>query len=171
MFHEGGEPVGLIVEDGATLGRNNKTFSGYLAFAKSGATIAGRDCAEFELPQLQARFDSIVQSARLLGCNGQPLPWKDTKQYSAAAIGIDRKGNVVFMHARDAVTMTELARAVGTLDLAGALFLEGGPEASLVVRGSKGELARVGSYETGFFENDANRSFWYLPNVIALEPR
>lgn len=171
MFHEGGGPVGLIVEDGTTIGRDNKTFSGYLAFDTASATIAGRDCVDFDLTQVQARFDSLVQSARLLGCSGQPLPWKDTKQYSAAAIGIDRKNHVVFMHARDAVTMTELAEAVGKLDLAGALFLEGGPEASLVVRGTKGELARMGSYETGFVENDANQQFWYLPNVIALERR
>lgn len=171
MFHEGGQPVGLIVEDGTTLGRDNKTFSGYLAFDSGGATIAGRDCVDFDLTQLQARFDSVVQSARLLGCSGQPLPWKDTKQYSAAAIGVDRQNRVVFMHARDAVTMTELAEAVGKLDLSGALFLEGGPEASLVVRGTKGELARMGSYETGFVENDANQQFWYLPNVIALEAR
>ena len=66
--------------------------------------------------------------------------------------------------------MTELALAVSKLDLAGALFLEGGPEASLVVRGSDGELQRVGSYEQGFVENDENRSFWWLPNVLALEP-
>ena len=57
------------------------------------------------------------------------------------------------------------------LDLQGALFLEGGPEASLVVRGSKSELARVGSYETGFLENNENQSFWWLPNVLALEAR
>src|SRR4029077_8037703 len=28
---------------------------------------------------------------------------------------------------------------------------------------------RIGSYETGFIENDRNTAFWWLPNVIALE--
>ena len=173
MFHEGGDPVGLIVEDGVTLGHNNKTFSGYLAFDDAGnATIAGRDCPGFDLGELRTKYRSIVQSGRLLGCNGQALPWKDKKQYSAAAIGLSAdKKQIVFLHARDAVTMTELAAAVAELELAGALFLEGGPEASLVVRGAKSELARVGSYETGFVENNNNQAFWWLPNVIALETR
>ena len=170
MFHEGGDPVGLIVEDGATLGTDNKTMQGFLAFDDaSHAEIAGRDCPGFDLAALRTKYRSIVQSGRLLGCDGTALPWKDQKQYSSVAIGLDHDNHVVFLHARDAVTMTELATAVASLDLQGALFLEGGPEASLVVRGSKGELARVGSYETGFVENNDNQSFWWLPNVIALD--
>jgi len=171
MFHEEGDPVGLVVEDGVALGNDNKTFSGYLAFDETGATITGRDCPGFDLAALRKRYRNVVQSGRLLGCDGKALPWKDKKQYSSAAIGVDREGQVVFLHARDAITMTELAAAVAELDLQGALFLEGGPEASLVVRGPKGELARMGSYETGFVENDGNQSFWWLPNVIALEAR
>ncbi|HUS33107.1 MAG TPA: phosphodiester glycosidase family protein [Kofleriaceae bacterium] len=173
MFHEGGDPVGLVVEDGATLGHDNKKFSGYLAFDDAGnATIAGRDCPGFDLAKLRTQYRSVVQSGRLLGCNGEALPWKDKKQYSAAAIGLSRdRKQVVFLHARDAVTMTELATAVAELDLSGAIFLEGGPEASLVVRGAKSELSRVGSYETGFVENNENQSFWWLPNVIALETK
>ena len=107
----------------------------------------------------------------MLGCEGQALPWKDPKQYSSAAIGLDRTGRILFLHARAAVTMAELSKALAAHDLAGALFLEGGPEASLVARGSEGELARVGSYETGFVENESNVSYWSLPNVIALLPR
>src|SRR5207237_932051 len=56
-------------------------------------------------------------------------------------------------------------------DLAGALFLEGGPEASRVVHGKDGTLDRVGSYETGFVEDDSNHAYWALPNIIGLAPR
>ncbi|HEY5937211.1 MAG TPA: phosphodiester glycosidase family protein, partial [Kofleriaceae bacterium] len=96
---------------------------------------------------------------------------KDPKHYSAAGIGIDRAGRVVLFHARAAVTMAELATALAGHDLAGALFLEGGPEASLVVHGPAGQLDRVGSYETGFVENDDNHAFWALPNVISVLAR
>jgi len=175
MFHANGNPVGLVVDDGVALNADHPKFGGYLAFdprspSDPAITITGRDCAGFDLAALERRYKSILQANRLLGCSGEALPWKDAKQYSASAIAVDRRGNPVFIHARAAVTMTELARAVAALELAGALFLEGGPEASLVVRGSEGELARVGSYETGFVENDENRSFWWLPNVLALEP-
>jgi hypothetical protein len=176
MFHESGEPVGLIVADGAARSDDNSKMSGYLAWDPIDATdppitIAGRDCPSFDLASLRARYHSIVQSYRMLGCDGGALPWKDPKQYSAAAIGIDRSRRIVFLHARAAVTMAELSQELAAHDLVGALFLEGGPEASLVAKGSEAELAVVGSYETNFVENDGNTSFWALPNVIGLLPR
>jgi hypothetical protein len=174
MFHASGKPVGLVIDDGTALSKDHPQFGGYLAFDPTTSgdapiVIAGRDCPGFELADLRRRYRSILQTNRLLGCTGEALPWKDPKQYSAAVVALDRDGNPVFIHARAAVTMSELARAVAALDLAGAMFLEGGPEATLVVRGSEGELSRVGSYETGFVENDENRSYYWLPNVLALE--
>lgn len=176
MFHASGKPVGLIITEGTVRSNDNIKMSGYLAWDPVNATdppvqLAGRDCPGFDLAALRTRYHSIVQSYRLLGCSGEALPWIDPKQYSAAAIGLDRRGRIVFLHARAAVTMAELSRALSGNDLVGALFLEGGPEASLVARGPDGELARVGSYETNFVENDSNQAFWNLPNVIALLPR
>jgi hypothetical protein len=176
MFHSDGDPVALIVQDGVAISSDNKQYLGYLGFDPIAKTdpptlLTGRNCAGFSLDDLRKRYRSIIQAPRLLGCNGEALPWQDKKQYSSAAIGVDRAGRVVLIHARAAITMTELAAALGALDLTGALFLEGGPEASLVVHGADGELSRVGSYETSFVENDANQSFWWLPNVIGLEAR
>ncbi len=176
MFHSTGKPVGMLIDDGTQLSKDHPQFGGYLAFdptttGDAPMVIAGRDCPGFDLADLRRRYRSILQTNRLLGCTGEALPWKDPKQYSAAAFGLDRDGNPVFIHSRAAVTMSELATAVASLDLAGAMFLEGGPEATLVVRGSDGELSRVGSYETGFVENDENRSYYWLPNVLALEAR
>jgi hypothetical protein len=176
MFHESGDPVGLIVADGIERSKRNTKMSGYLAWDPVDAndpriTLAGADCGSFDLAALRGRYHSIVQSYRLLGCDGAAISWLDPKQYSAAAIGLDRSGRVVLLHARAAVTMGELSRALAAHDLVGALFLEGGPEASLVAKGSEGELSRVGSYETKFVENDENHVFWTLPNVIGLLPR
>ncbi len=175
MFHDDGTPVGLIVEDGAAVGADNGKLGGVLAFDPRDAhdppaVLTGRGCAGFDVAALRQRYRSLVQSSRLLGCDGAALPWADPKQYSAAAIGLDRSGRVVLLHARAAVTMAELSRALAAsgLDLAGALFLEGGPEASLVAKGEYGALARTGSFETGFYESDGNRAFWWLPNVLAL---
>jgi len=176
MFHPSGKPVGLVISDHVAHSRDNRKLGGFLAWDPVAPDdppmiVAGRGCPGFDLDDLRARYQSIVQSYRLLGCTGEALRWQDPKQYSAAAIGLDRTGRIVLLHARAAVTMTELAAALARHDLAGALFLEGGPEASLVARGPDGELARVGSYETGFVENDSNRTFWDLPNVISLFPR
>lgn len=172
MFHDGGAPVGLVVADGTARGSDNPKFGGFVAWdpispSDPPIAIAGRSCAGFDLAALRRRYRSLVQSYRLLDCDGGALGWNDPKQYSAAAIAVDRAGRVVFLHARAAVTMAELSTALASHDLAGAMFLEGGPEASLVA----GELALVGSYETGFVENDDNHKFWALPNVIGLVRR
>ena len=170
MFHDSGEPVGLVVSDAKARGIDNSKFGGYFAWdpitvkVRPVATF-GRSCGDFDL---LANYHSYVQSYRLLDCKGGAIAWKDPKHYSAAAIGTDRSGRIVFIHARGAFTMHELSAALATHDLAGAIFLEGGPEASLVVHGPDGTLERVGSYETGFVENDDNRAFWDLPNVITL---
>ena len=170
MFHESGAPVGLIVSDGHDRGTDNPKMSGYLAWDPVAATdapvvVAGRDCKDFDLAVLRRRYRSIVQSYRLLDCDGKAMSWADPKHYSAAAIGVDRSGRVVMILARGAVLMAELSKELAAHDLAGALFLEGGPEASLVVRA---KLSVLGSYETGFVENDNNHEFWKLPNVIGV---
>jgi hypothetical protein len=54
-------------------------------------------------------------------------------------------------------------------ELTGAMFVEGGPEASLYARAGDHAVAEMGSFETDFTENDDNRVFWPLPNVIGLE--
>ena len=100
------------------------------------------------------------------------IAWQDPKHYSAAAIGTDRTGHIVLLHVRGAFTMRDLSAELAAHDLACAIFLEGGPEASLVVRGPAGAiLERVGSYETGFVENDDNTAYWDLPNVIGIVTR
>jgi len=175
MFHDDGTPVGLVVEDGHPLSADNPRYPGILAFDPRSpgdppALATGRDCPTYDLPAIEHRYRSLIQAPRLLGCDGTALPWADTKRYSAAAIGLAHDGSLVLLHARSAVTMSELATAVSRLDLAGALFLEGGPEASLLVDGDP-PLARVGSFETGFVENDGNQAFWWLPNVVGVAPR
>lgn len=169
MFHHGGEPVGLMIDRGRVLGADNEKFGGFLAWdpvdpEDPPVIVAGKPCAGFDLAALRARYRSLIQSYRLLDCEGGPIAWQDPKQYSAAAIGVDRAGRVVMLHARGAVTMAELSRSLARHDLAGALFLEGGPEATLVTP----ELSLVGSYETGFVEHDDNHVQWALPNVLGI---
>ena len=175
MFHDDGTPVGLVIEDGHALSADNPKYPGILAFdprtpGDPPALVSGRDCPGFDLHALEHRYRSLIQGPRLLGCDGAALPWADAKRYSAAAIGLARDGSLVLLHARSAVQMSELATAIAGLDLAGALFLEGGPEASLLIDGDP-PLALVGSFETGFVENDGNQAFWWLPNVIGIALR
>lgn len=175
MFHDDLRSVGLLVaSDAVNNPDDNPAFGGFLAFdpvdpSSPPLVVAGRDCPDFELDALEERYRSIAQSYRLVGCDGEAIRWKDPKAYSAAAAGVDRDGRLVLLHARAPHLMRELSRTAATLDLAGAIFVEGGPEATLIARGRDGEVARVGSYETGFLETDDNRALWDLPNILGVE--
>jgi hypothetical protein len=174
MFHDTLKSVGLLVTaETANNPDDNAAFGGFLAFdpvdpASPAVIVAGRDCRGFDLATLRTRYRSIAQSYRLVGCDGEAMAWKDTKSYSAAAIGVDRDGQLVMMHARAPHRMREVSQTAATLELAGAIFVEGGPEATLIVRARDGEVTRVGSYETGFVEHDGNRELWDLPNVLGV---
>jgi hypothetical protein len=179
MFHEGGTSVGLLV-DGEHVNQenNNSKLGGYLAFgprdpAAAPVVVAGRDCAGFDLDALKRAYRSVTQSYRLLGCDGGAIAWADPKHYSSAAVGVDRDGKLVMVHVRAPFLMREVSTALARpeLRLAGALFVEGGPEATVVVHAAAGDLMLVGSYETGFVEDDHNVQPWTLPNLIALMPR
>jgi hypothetical protein len=178
MFKDDGAPVALAVDArGALEARDNPPFGGFLAFDPvdlhdAPAIVAGRSCPGFDLADLRRRYRAIVQSYRLLDCDGGAIAWKDAKRYSAAAVGVDRAGRLVLIHVRAPFTMKALSAALAQpeLGLAGAIFVEGGPEASLVVRADR-TLERVGSFETAFLESDENQRFWDLPNVLGVIKR
>jgi len=176
LFLDDGRGFGLMIADGRVInGNDNPKLGGFLALGprrKGLAEVAlfGRDCEGFELARVRADYATVVQSYRLLDCAGQPIGWQDAKSYSAAAVGVDRAGWLVLVHVRTPYRMAVLARELATAmpTLSGALFVEGGPEASLLVRAGGREIAEMGSFETDFTENDDNRLFWPLPNVLGL---
>src|SRR5439155_18226285 len=92
------------------------------------------------------------------------------RKWSEAAVAQDKEGRVLFVFSRAPFTMTEFNRKLVTLGVVRAMHLEGGPEASLSVRGAvKQDLA--GSYETGFREDDTNEKQWPIPNVSGVRVR
>ena len=57
------------------------------------------------------------------------------------------------------------------LDIVRAMHVEGGPEASLSIRGAGKKLDLCGSYETSFTEHDRNNQQWSIPNVLGVVAR
>lgn len=173
MYGEDRRSVGMLVSGPVTNnGADNHKFGGFFAWdpVNAGAppvVSAGRDCAGFDLDRLRKEYRSVVQNYRLLDCERKPIAWQDPKLFSAAVLGTDRHGNVVFIHARTPYSMTELAKILAEpeLDLDTAMHVEGGPEASLWVAGA---VAEMGSFETGFLADDKNDTFWSIPNVIGV---
>lgn len=127
-----------------------------------------RGCEDF--PAWKDRYATLVQSIRMISCDRKNVWSRQPVQWSIAAIGLDRSGRVLFLHSRSPYSPHDLINILLALplDLAGAMYVEGGPEAQLFVRSGKRETELVGSFETGFFENDGNDHAWPVPNVIGV---
>ena len=177
MFTPSGRPTGLAIADGRTI--HGKDAAGYGAFFAFGprrkglpaAVLAGRGCPGFDLAALKRNYRNVVQNYRLLGCKGQPLVWKDPKPYSAAAVAVDRKGRVAFVHMVDSYPMTQFARILADPDLEfeSAMYVEGGSPAQLSLRFGKRSIDRVGAYEALIFKAGGKPE--KLPNVLGFRRR
>jgi len=180
MYDQSGKSVSFMV-DGERINnaRDDARFGGLLAFGEdrdaSVAPIAmvGRSCSQVDVAALRKGYRTVIANYRLLDCAGAPISWKDEKAYSAAAIGMDRDGWVVLAHSRAPYRMEAFARVLGApeLRIVSAVYVEGGPEASLLVEADGLSVREVGSYESHFREDDGNTAFWDIPNVIGFAPR
>lgn len=176
MFQSGGASTGLMVDGDATNnGRVHPSFGAFFAFnpTRGGlppVALVGRSCEGFDLERLRGSYATVIQNYRLLSCSGGAIRWQDEKRYSVAAVGLDRDGRVVFIHSRTPYRMRDFNTMIAAPDLRirSAMFVEGGPEASLYVRTGSHEVAEVGSWEDGFFDA-SNRVFWPVPNVVGFE--
>jgi len=174
MFLPSGRPCGFVKLRGEVLSaRRAGNHEGAIAFDPLGRSspmgIGGPGCAQtFEA--LGTQYGSILQARRLLiDCEGRPTTWR-TGRYSSAALGVDREGRAVLVHVRTPYRMNVLARmlAAPELGLRGLVYMEGGPEASLVVNAEGQRLALMGSWEDGFHPADDLHEMWDLPNVVGL---
>lgn len=173
MFHHGGASVSLMRTrthvNSKTLTKDNAI----LAFDPLSAGLApvrilDRTCEN--TTALMGSYGSLVQSIRMIDCEGKTTWAKQDKKWSTAAIGLDAQGRVLFVHARSPYTVNEFVEHLRTLplDLVRLQYAEGGPEATLYVNAGREPTEKIGSYETGFNENDDNASAWPVPNVIAV---
>ena len=92
------------------------------------------------------------------------------KKWSEAALGQDKDGNVLFIFSRSPYSMHDLIDILKMLpiDIDCAQHLEGGPEASLFFSHKNIKIETMGSFETGFSENNENHFYWPIPNVIGF---
>ena len=117
-------------------------------------------------------YDTVVQNLRLIRAPGRSVWNAQPRRWSEAAVASDDRGRILFVFLRAPRTMSDFNRLLLSLPLGvvAAMHVEGGPEASLSVRGPL-HLDANGSYETGFIENDGERSQWEIPNVLGVAAR
>lgn len=118
-----------------------------------------------------AGYDTVVQNLRLIRDPAVNVWSQSDRRWSEAAIALDRQGRILFLFCRSPFTMHDFNALVTGLPLGvtRAMHVEGGPEASLSVRGPGIEVDLSGSYETGFNPSDDSKRQWPLPNVVTVE--
>ena len=132
--------------------------------------LLDRDC---DFDRLQGRYATLVQSIRMISCRRANVWAPQERRSSTAAIGTDAQGRVLFIHTRSPYSTHDLIDILLKLPLGleRAMYAEGGPEAQLYVGSGGREREWVGSFESGFEENDDNHRAWPVPNVIGIARR
>jgi hypothetical protein len=179
MYEPDGRPSGLCVHAGTEESPDDARFGGFYALGPVDAAsppiaLMGRDCPGFDLATLRTQWSTLVATYRLLDCDGHPIAWVDPDRYSAAAIGLDREGRLVLVHSRTPYRMSELAQMLGapSFGLSQLFFVEGGPEATLVVDAGDLHVREVGLPRDLPEGIEPDRDHLYeLPNVLGLRPR
>lgn len=173
MFHHGGASVSLMRTrdhvNSKTLTKDNAILAfDPLSAALPPVRILDRTCEN--TTALMGSYGSLVQSIRMIDCEGDTTWAKQDKKWSTAAIGLDKEGRVLFVHARSPWAVHDLVERLRELPLGltRLQYAEGGPEATLFVKVGGREIEKIGSYETGFNENDDNAAPWPVPNVVAV---
>ncbi|WP_201979115.1 phosphodiester glycosidase family protein [Hymenobacter rubidus] len=131
--------------------------------------LIDRGCAADWEQQAQC-YQSVSQSIRMIDCHRRNTWAQQPKKWSSAVWGIDKDGQALMIFCRSPYTMHDYADILlqSPLNIQQAMYLEGGPEASLYVKSGRTERNLVGSYETDFNENDDSREAFALPNVIGI---
>ena len=136
------------------------------------AQIIDRTCQD--LKALAGKYRVLVQSIRMIDCQGRNVWAPQPRKWSTACVGTDLLGRVLLIHVRAPYSTHDLVDILLALPLGlkRLMYVEGGPEASLYVRAAgQVVVSEMGSFETGFLERDDNTIFWPLPNVIGFAPR
>ena len=149
---------------------NNPRWNAYRTVVALSPGVVWRDLDRTPGTADLVGYDVVVQNLRLITTARKNAWSPSAKRWSEAAIAIDAKGRLLFLFSRAPYTMHDFNELLLRLplDVAGAMHVEGGPEASLSIHTATVNVDLSGSYETGFNENDANPTQWPIPNVLGV---
>ena len=177
MYEPGGGTTGYSRVGDMTLNPKRKSdYEAFLAFDPDDASLPSVTILDPECDDVKARerhYRVILQSIRMIDCKGVNRWQKSPRIWSTAALAIDDQGHVLLIHARSPWDVHDFIAILQKLPLGirRALYLEGEPEASLSLDTERVSRVQIGSWETGFNENDDNVTPWPLPNVIGVRRR
>ncbi len=119
------------------------------------------------------KYHTVVQNYRMIS-KGKRKGWPQQKKlYSTAAVGMDKDNNVLFIHSPSPYSTHDFINILLSLpiDIDSAMYLEGGPDATLYISPKDIQTKSKGRYGSLFGENFGDLSTLTLPNVIGIVKR
>ena len=130
--------------------------------------LIDRDCQDFNT--LRLKYRTLVQSIRMISCEQQNVWTQQPQKWSTVAIGLDKEGRVLFLFCQAPRSVHDFVEILLSLPISirNAMYLEGGPQASLYLSSNGVELAKSGAAEGAFAGNESVLFTWPIPNVIGI---
>lgn len=139
---------------------------------RSNIEVLDLTCANWE--QERNNFTGFAQGLRMIDCNATPMYWqKKIQSCSMLVAAEDEKGWFYLIFTRSPYTHNQMIDFIKQMPggLHDAIYLEGGPETSLLIDVNGHYIQKVGSWVSTTWESDANKHFWPLPNIVGVRPK
>ena len=130
--------------------------------------IIDRECQDFG--ELKGKYQSFVQSIRMISCEQQNVWSQQPTGWSTLAIGMDKNHNVLIIFSQQSYSVHDLIEILLSLPISiyNAMYLEGGPQASLYLSTKNSTIERYGGWEGSPDSHNSLRLWWPIPNVIGI---
>jgi hypothetical protein len=156
--------------------RLNRTYKAVLAFNRTDSSvpevqIIDLTCQNFEL--LKNKYQSFIQNIRMVGCRQENVWTRQDRAWSIAALGMDRSGNALFIFSEPAYPVHDFINILLSLPIAiqSAMYLEGGPEASLFFSAGGASFERIGMHDSHVEDDRSRASARPVPNILGITKR
>jgi hypothetical protein len=130
--------------------------------------IIDRQCEDFKI--WKNKYGTLVQSIRMISCKGKNVWRQQAKKWSTVAIGMDKADRVLFIHVGSPYSTHDLINILQKLplDIARAMYTEGGSQAQLYIKTGAHEYEFVGHSEIDFSNKASSLFSWPIPNAVGV---
>jgi hypothetical protein len=144
-----------------------------LAFDRKDADVPlvkliDRQCEDIKV--WQKKYTTMIQSIRMISCTGENVWAQQPQRWSTAAIGVDEQDRILFIHVGSPYSTHDLINILKKLplDIARAMYAEGGPQAQMYINTGQHEYEFVGSYEIDIQGDMKKLISRPVPNVVGI---
>ena len=130
--------------------------------------IIDRQCEDFKT--WEKRYKTLIQSIRMISCEGKNVWAQQNQKWSTAAVAVDHIGHVLFIHVGSPYSTHDVINILKKLPLNidRAMYVEGGPQAQLYINTGTHEYEVAGSYKLELEENVNSFFSRPIPNVVGI---